>query len=252
MSIDSEIQTAGFAQEIPAGSCFEIGNDWLQRRIHCISGRIATTSLVNADPRRGVPRGDHRRVRDRDHGRGPARHARLQGLQVHRLRDPATGTTEARTLEIKLETDLNETPLRVSRVLRGCARATTSSASGSRSRPCELEGWAIRSVTIENMRFKEMVEGVVPQPRYLRQYDNHEDRVHSRAGQGEHRGAEPAVHVRRPVARSVVTYLGLRRGAVLLHGVAAGRGGLPPADRARDEAARLRPAHRGPDHRRRR
>ncbi len=37
----------GYIQEIPGGIVFEIGNGWVQRRIHCISDKIGTTSIVN-------------------------------------------------------------------------------------------------------------------------------------------------------------------------------------------------------------
>ena len=38
----------GFAQEIPDGWVFEIANGWLTRRIHCIGGKIGTTSLTHS------------------------------------------------------------------------------------------------------------------------------------------------------------------------------------------------------------
>ena len=47
MATKSADKAIGFAQEIPGGFVFEIGNGWITRRIHCISGRIATTSLAN-------------------------------------------------------------------------------------------------------------------------------------------------------------------------------------------------------------
>ncbi len=42
----SDIAT-GFTQQIPGGFVFEIGNGWVNRRMHYVGSRLATTSLVN-------------------------------------------------------------------------------------------------------------------------------------------------------------------------------------------------------------
>jgi hypothetical protein len=47
MSTESRGEAIGFAQDIPGGHVFEIGNGAIHRRIHCIAGRIGTTSLAN-------------------------------------------------------------------------------------------------------------------------------------------------------------------------------------------------------------
>ena len=57
--------------------------------------------------------------------------------------------------------------------------------------PCELPNWTIRQVTLEKMKFREMVEGVIPQPRYPRTFANSEDKVHAEPDKvnTENRGA---------------------------------------------------------------
>jgi hypothetical protein len=115
-----------------------------------------------------------------------------------------------RTIEAQLETDLNGVPLRVS-VFYEAEAGESFIRKWVTLHPCELDGWVIRSVTVENMKLKEMVEGVVPQSRYLRQYANHEDRVHSEPDKCN--TAEPNQRFMfGDLARAVVTFWGYGEG----------------------------------------
>jgi glyceraldehyde 3-phosphate dehydrogenase len=115
-----------------------------------------------------------------------------------------------RTLEVRLNTDLNDEALPVSLFYEVRAEDDFM-RKWLVVHPCELEGWVVTDVTIENIRLKEMVEGVVPLPRYSRKYSNHEDDVH-----GEPDSANTADPEKRfefgDMGRAVVTYWGYDEG----------------------------------------
>ncbi len=169
--------TIGYAQEIPGGYVFEIGNEWISRRIHCIGGRIGTTSLVNVLHGEEyleetlaefeiVLAGEGQRVTF-DH-----KDFKLTGYQTPNWDD------SIRTLQLQLEVDVNDTklPISVFYEIRGADRYMRKWITVE---PCDLENWSVRQVTLEKMKFREMVEGVVPQPRYPQKYANSEDKVHT-------------------------------------------------------------------------
>ena len=209
MSIEAKAMASGYVQEIPGGFVFEIGNDSVHRRIHCISGHILTTSLVNGTNIEEyldetvaefelVIQGEGQRITL------TSKDFSYVGHQTPQWDD------NTRALEIKLETLVTEVPLCVS-VFYQVRAGDNVMRKWIQVAPCDLDGWVIRRVTMENMRFKEMVEGVTPQPRYLRTYENHEDRVHSEPDKAN--TAEPN---RRfmfgDLSRSVVAFWGYGEG----------------------------------------
>lgn len=191
------------------GMVFEIGNGWVQRRIHCISGRLGSTSLANAVNGEEyldetvsefeitiAGEGQTVTLNFKDFG--------YAGYETHDWDD------KARELEVKLEADVNERKLPLSVLYRANAGDDFIS-KWLKIGPCDLEGWVIREVTIENIKMREMVEGVTPQPRYPRTYDNHEDRVHSEPDKVN--TAEPDKRFEfGDMARSVVAYWGYGEG----------------------------------------
>ena len=123
----------GYAQEILGGYVFEIGNSWIIRRIHCISGRIGTTSLVNGLHGEEyleetlaefeiVLTGEGQRV-TLDH-----KDFKLTGYQTPNWDESAC------TLQLRLEADINDHKLPIS-VFYEVRAGENSCASGSRSNP---------------------------------------------------------------------------------------------------------------------
>jgi hypothetical protein len=199
----------GYVQEIPGGAVFEIGNDWLTRRIHVLSGRIGTTSLTNNAHGEEYLDETNSELEVEIHGEGQTVTLDYKDFEYKGHSTPEW-SDEVRRVEVKLEAKLNDLPLRVS-VFYEARAGDNCIRKWVRVLPCELEGFAIRRVTIESMRFREMVEGVTPQTRYLRQYDNHEDRVHSEPDKVN--TAEPSKRFSfGDLARSVVTYWGYGEG----------------------------------------
>ena len=139
-----------------------------------------------------------------------------------------------------METELNEAPLEVS-VFYQARRGDMFISKWIQVHPRALDGFVIRNARIENMRFKEMVEGVAPQPRYPKTYEDHQDSVHTEPDQVTTTPARQTIRLRRPFSR-YRDLLGLSGGAVLLHGVAVGQGVVLPARGSGDGAAGLRAA----------
>lgn len=167
----------GYAQEIPGGYVFEVGNSWIVRRIHCISGKIGTTSLMNGlnceeyleetlAEFEIVLAGEGQRVTF-DH-----KDFKLTGYQTPNWDD------SIRTLQLQLEVDINDVKLPIS-VFYEVRAGECLMRKWVRFEPCELENWTVRQVTLEKMKFREMVEGVIPRPRYPHKYANSEDKVHT-------------------------------------------------------------------------
>lgn len=167
----------GYAQEIPGGYVFEIGNAWVTRRIHCIAGRIGTTSIENGSHSEEyleetlnefeiVISGEGQRVTLE------AKDFRFTGYETPEWSD------DAKTLQLRLETELNSTMLPIS-VFYEARAGENFIRKWLEIHPCDLENWTIRRVTLESMRFRELVEGVVPRSRYPKQYENAEDKVHT-------------------------------------------------------------------------
>ena len=199
----------GFAQEIPGGFVFEIGNDWIQRRIYSIGGRVATTSLVNVINGEEYLESIDSEFEIALAGEGQTAVLDFKDFQLQGYETPEWNNN-IRTLKLNLMADVNDCTLAIS--LYYSARAGDDFIrKWLVIYPCDLVGWTIREVTLEKIKLKELVEGVIPLPRYPHRFDNSEDRVHS----------EPdKVNVSEPQrrfifgdsARAVVTYWGYNEG----------------------------------------
>jgi len=202
-------QAIGFTQEMPGGYVFEIGNGWISRRIYCIAGRIGTTSLING--LNGEEYLDETVAEFEITLTGEDKRAVLN-FKDFRLTGYSTPNWDdnIRTLQLDLAADIGEKTLAIS-VFYEARAGESFMRKWIRIEPCELEGWVVRQVIIENMKFREMVEGVIPQPRYPRKCQNHEDKVHS---EPENVNAEEPERrlMFGDLARSVVTYWGYGEG----------------------------------------
>jgi len=165
----------GYTQQIPGGHVFEIANSWLSRRIHCISGRIATTSLCNAI--NGEDYLDETLAEFEITITGEGRRATLDHKDFELVGYSTPNWSDSvRTLQLDLEADINDVRVPVS-VFYELRAGAPFMRKWLQVKPCELENFVVRSVTIEHMRFREMVEGVTPLNRYTKRYPNGEDRV---------------------------------------------------------------------------
>lgn len=167
----------GYVQDIPGGLVFEIGNDQLTRRVHILSRHIGTTSLTNNAHGEEYLEETLSEFEIEISGDGQVVTLDHKDFEYEGHVTPHWDD-KVRTIEVRLQTLLNDVPLTISLFYE--ARAGEDFISKwIRIHPCELEDFVIRSVTVEKMRFREMIEGVTPKSRYPRQYDNYEDRVHS-------------------------------------------------------------------------
>lgn len=207
-SID-ENKAVGYAQEIPGGMVFEIGNGWIQRRIHCLSGKLATTSLVNAANSEEYLDETNSEFEIILSGEGQTVSLNFKDFEYVGYETP-DWDDHKRTIQVRLSADVNGKSLPVSVFYEALADENFI-RKWLQIGPCDLEGWVIRNVTIENMKLKEMVEGVIPHPRYPRTYDNHEDRVHSEPDKVNVADPEKRFQFG-DLARSVVTYWGYGEG----------------------------------------
>jgi len=202
-------KATGFAQEIPGGFVFEIGNGWITRRVYATSGRLATASLINNSHCEEYLDETVSEFEIEITGHSQRVVLESKDFKCTGIETPAWDDAR-RTVEARLETDLNGVPLRVS-VFYEAEGGADFIKKWVTVHPCELEDWVIRSVTVENMKLKEMVEGAAPQTRYLRQYENHEDRVHSEPDKAN--TAEPGQRFMfGDLARCVVTFWGYGEG----------------------------------------
>ena len=209
MSTDTKNMAVGFAKQIAGGFVFEIGNTWVHRRIHCISDRVVTTSLVNAASGEEYLFETNAEFEITLSGEGRRVVFTSKDFKFTGYQTPNWGD-ELRTLELKLEMEVNGRPLPIS-VFYEARAGDNFIRKWLEIGPCDLQAWIIRGVTMENVRLKEMVEGVTPQPRYLRTYDNHEDRVHSEPDKVN--TAEPDKRFTfGDTARAVVAYWGSGEG----------------------------------------
>lgn len=199
----------GFAQEMPGGYVFEVANEWITRRIHCISGRIGTTSLTNGSHGEEYLEETLTEFEITITGEGQrvtleAKDFKFTGYETPEWDD------NARTLQINLETQLNDTKLAVS-----VCYQTLADTSFIRKwliiHPCDLPNWIVRQVTLEKMKFPELVEGVSPRARYPHRYPNHEDKVHSEPEKAD--ASEPEARFEfGDTARAVLDYWGYGEG----------------------------------------
>ncbi len=202
-------KTLGFTQEIPGGYVFELGNTWVHRRIHCINERISTTSLVNVA--NGEEYLDETNVEFELTVSNDNMSCCLDSKDFEFTGYETTDwTDEKRTLELKCRSTIEDKPIEVS-VFYSITAGDNYISKWLQVHMTDLPGWFLRYVTIENMRMKEMVEGVAPQPRYIKTYDNHEDNVHSDPDKAN--TAEPGKRFMfSDFSRAVVTYWGYNEG----------------------------------------
>ena len=187
----------------------EIGNGWIHRRAHIISGRIGTTSLLNNISGEEYIDQTNSEFEIEISGEGQKVVLDFRDFELKSC-DTPNWSDDVRTIEVKLESNLNGEPFPVSVFYEARAQQNFIK-KWLRVGPCPLEGWVIRNVTIENMKFKEMVEGITPQTRYLRMHGSFEDRVHTEPDKVN--TAEP--HRRftfGDLSRTVVTYWGYGEG----------------------------------------
>ena len=199
----------GFAQEIPGGLVFEIGNGMIHRRIHCINNRIGTTSLVNVT--NGEEYLDQIKAEFEITITGESQTAVLESRDFEfKGYETPNWDENTCTLALKLESEVNGKMLPVT-VFYEVKANSNYLRKWLQIDPCNLGGFTITDVTIEDMKLKEQVEGVTPISRYPSQFDSYEDRVHS----------EPdKVNVEEPgkrfsfgdLARSVTTFWGYDEG----------------------------------------
>lgn len=209
MNVTTLEQTIGFTQEIPGGFVFEIGNMWVHRRIHAINGRIGTTSLVNVTSGEEYLEETEAEFEITIGGEGQTITLDFKDFTLTGYETP-NWDSQTRTLRLMLEAELNEMPLRVV-VVYEVRAGDDFMRKWIEIQPCNVENFAIRNVTLEKMKLREMVEGVVPLSRYPHSYDNHEDRVHSEPNKVN--TAEPNARFEfGDLARSVVRYWGCDEG----------------------------------------
>jgi hypothetical protein len=199
----------GFHQDIPGGAVFELANGYIGRRIHVIGGRVSTTSLIN-------------RTNDEEYldstpcefkivltGGGQRVELDSSDFTYQGFEMP-DWTDEIRTIVVKLSANFHGTRIDV-RVCYQVQACEDFMRKWIEVLPCAESEWVIRTVTIEHLKLKEMIEGVVPAARYPEKHANQEDRVHSRPDE---------VNVDQPekrfdfgdLARAVVTYWGYGEG----------------------------------------
>ena len=170
-------EVIGYIQEIPGGIVFELGNQWLTRRIHCIAGRIGTTSLTNE--LNGEEYLDETLSEFEIVITGQGQRVTLDNKDFILCGyETPNWDNLKRTLQLRLKADINGTTLPIS-VFYEIAAEDNFMRKWIVIEPCELENWTIRGVVIEKMIFRELVEGVLPKPRYRQVYNDGEDKVHS-------------------------------------------------------------------------
>lgn len=203
-------RAVGFAEATQDGGfVFEIGNGSVHRRIHSISGRVCTTSLVNVASGEEYLEEANSEIEIVLTGKGKRvvldfRDFVLRGYQTPQWND------RVRTLQLDLEGSVDGTALPVS-VFYEARSGDDFISKWVAVGPCELDEWVIRGVTIENLKLREMVEGAVPQPRYLRTDGHQEDRVHAEPDKAN--TAEPDKRfLFGDLARSVLTFWGYGEG----------------------------------------
>ena len=177
MSLDSSSKAFGSVREISGESVSEIGNGSITRRIHSVSGHIGTTSLVNTVSAKEYL--DETSVEfeitiEREGG-STVLTSQDFGLKGHEMQ---TWDDEKRTLALKLEAGLDGRVLPVT-VFYEARAGEDFLRKWIEVGPCDAEGWVVRNVVIESLRLSQQVQGVTPTSRYLLQYDDREDRVHS-------------------------------------------------------------------------
>lgn len=166
----------GYECESPDGWVFEIGNEWLIRRMQCVAGRIGTTSLTHA-------------VSGEEYLAEPIEEFALvlsRGIESRELsfRDfyytghsVPSQTADERLLKIDLEAVLDGHKLPLSIFYQSLA-GQNFMRKWIEILPSNIEDWVVEWVTVENFKLKDAVEGLAPRSRYPQQFPNGEDNVH--------------------------------------------------------------------------
>ncbi|MEN6520752.1 MAG: hypothetical protein ABFD46_06320 [Armatimonadota bacterium] len=173
----------GYELEIAGGWIFEIGNEWITRRVQCIAGRIGTTSLAHGasiEEYLEEPIQEFAITLSRD---GNTRELSFRDFHYTGHSVPHADETE-RLLRIDLEAELNGVKLPLS-VFYQVRAGQNFMQKWIEIPPVNLPGWVIEWVTLENLRFRDVVEGISPHSRYLQTFSNGEDNVHSEADKAD-------------------------------------------------------------------
>lgn len=209
MSIKPRKEAIGFAQEIPGGHMFEIGNGAIHRRIHCISGRVGTTSLVNVVNGEEYLDETNSEFQIEVTGGGQKGILEAKDFTLYSY-ETLHWSDRIRTLKLSLETTLNDVALRV-HVCYEVEADQDFIRKWLEIEPCDLEGFVITGVTMENLRFKDMVEGVTPKPRYPKTYARGEDNVHEQPDNADTSSPDTRFAFGE-VSRGVLTFWGYGEG----------------------------------------
>lgn len=208
--MDSEFMDAavGFAQEIPGGWVFEIGNSWLTRRIHCVGGRIGTTSFIHNLNAEEYLEETIEEFAIEVSKAGVRRKLDFREFVYVRHETPEWDDA-VRVLDIHLETNLDGVKIPV--VVSYTAHAEDNFLNKSVSLPPSDSDWVLESVTVENLRLKEMVEGISPLSRYPTRFGNGEDDVHTDPDKVSTESPKSRLAFG-STSRSVLTYWGFNEG----------------------------------------
>lgn len=166
----------GFELEVPGGWVFEIGNEWLIRRLYCINGSFATTSLshgVSSEEYLETPLEEFAIILSKGNDRREVTFRDFTYVQHSIL----CQTESERLLRVDLETDFEGSKLPVS-VFYQAQADKNFMRKWIEMPPTDIPGWIVESVTIENLKLKEMIEGIEPLSRYPQKFPNGEDNVH--------------------------------------------------------------------------
>lgn len=166
----------GFESKIGDAWVFEIGNSWLARRIHCIGGRIGTTSLSH-----GVSGEEYLESVNEEFSITVSHDGERRELSfrdfIYTGHSLPKSDEEVRILKIDLEAELDGSKLPISVFYE--ARADKNfMRKWIEIHPVPRKDWVIEWVTLENLKFKETIEGIAPVLRYTESFPNGEDNVH--------------------------------------------------------------------------
>ncbi|MFQ3548195.1 MAG: hypothetical protein SNJ70_00405 [Armatimonadota bacterium] len=202
-------EAIGYAQEIPGGLVFEIGNGCMHRRMHCISGKLNTTSIMNVI--NGEEYLDDNNYEFQILLRKNEEEKTITSKQFSfKNYETPVWDNNTRLLKINLESRFEDKPIELSVYYQAQADKNFIS-KWIEIKKNDIKDWVITSVVIENMKFLEKVEGVVPKPRYPEKFPNDEDNVHGKPDQCD--TSDPNIRFQfGENARAVVHYWGNNEG----------------------------------------
>jgi len=174
--VEKIVGLQGYELETPGGWIFEIGNEWIMRRVQCIAGKIGTTSLAH-----GASCEEYLEETIEEFALILSRYDVKKELSfrdfIYKGHSLLRADDEERLLKIDLEAELDGAKLPLSvfyQVRAGC----NYMLKWIEIPPANLPGWVIEWVTLEHLRFRDVIEGVTPKPRYLHRFPSGEDNVH--------------------------------------------------------------------------